>query len=114
MYIVYMYINMCICTCVRILPLLCVCVCACVCVCVCVCACACACVCGYNNALAVHVQQSSHNILWDEASVVTREGHWTKRKIKERIAIKELNGEKPKSRQRVQITNTWFTLNQVF
>ena len=40
-----------------------------------------------NNALAVHVKQSSHNMQWKEASVVTREGHWIKWKIKEGIVI---------------------------
>ena len=42
-----------------------------------------------NNALAVHVKQSSHNILSDQTSIVTREEHWTRRKIKEGITIKE-------------------------
>ena len=42
-----------------------------------------------NNALAVHVKQSGHNIQWEEANILIREGHWTKRKIKEGIAIKE-------------------------
>ena len=38
-----------------------------------------------NNAPRVHVKQSSHNIQWGEANVLAREGHWTKRKIKEEI-----------------------------
>ena len=29
-----------------------------------------------NNALAVHVKQSSHNIQWEEANILIREGHW--------------------------------------
>ena len=36
--------------------------------------------------LYVHVKQS---VLWDQASIVTREDHWTKRKIKEGIVIRE-------------------------
>ena len=31
-----------------------------------------------NNALAVHVSKSHHNIIWEEAKVVAREQHWTK------------------------------------
>ena len=62
-----------------------------------------------NNALAVHVKQSGHNIQWEEANILIREGHWTKRKIKEGIAIKEkknnLNLDKA-----FQIDNNWFTL----
>ena len=30
-----------------------------------------------NNALAVHVSKSHHNIIWEEAKVVAREQHWT-------------------------------------
>ena len=45
-----------------------------------------------NNALRVHVKQSSHNIRWEEANVLEREGYWTKRKVKEgthvHVAIK--------------------------
>ena len=57
----------------------------------------------------VHVKQLGHNIQWEEADILTREGHWTKRKIKEGIAIKEkknnLNLDKG-----FQIDNNWFTL----
>ena len=42
-----------------------------------------------NNALAVHVSKSHHNIIWEEAKVVAREQHWTKRKIKEGLIIRD-------------------------
>ena len=61
-----------------------------------------------NNALAVHVKQSGDNIQWEEANILIREEHWTKRKIKEGIAIKEknnLNLDKG-----FQIDNNWFAL----
>ena len=60
-----------------------------------------------NNALAVHVKQSGHNIQWEEANILIREGHWTKRKIKEGIAIKKNNLNLDKG---FQIDNNWFTL----
>ena len=41
-----------------------------------------------NNALAVHVSKSHHDIIWEEAKVVAREEHWTKRKIKEGLTIR--------------------------
>ena len=54
--------------------------------------------------------QATYNIAWDQASVVTREGRWTRRKIKEGIAIKErknnLNLDKGFH------INNWFTLTE--
>ena len=41
-----------------------------------------------NNALAVHVSKMHHDIKWEEAKLLTREEHWTKRKIKEGLAIR--------------------------
>ena len=62
-----------------------------------------------NNALAVHVKHSGHNFQWEEANILTREGHWTKGKIKEGIAIKENNLNLDKG---FQIDN-WFTLTML-
>ena len=41
-----------------------------------------------NNGLAVHVAGTGHSIKWDEAEIVCRDNQWTKRKIKESLAIK--------------------------
>ena len=49
--------------------------------------------------LRVHVKQSSHNIQWGEANVLAREGHWTKRNIKEGIHVHvAIKGEELESR----------------
>ena len=42
-----------------------------------------------SNDLAVHVSKTHHIISWEEAKVLTKEEHWTKRKIKEALVIRE-------------------------
>ena len=41
-----------------------------------------------NNGMAVHVAKTKHQIRWDEAEVICREEQWTKRKVKEGLAIR--------------------------
>ena len=40
-----------------------------------------------NNALAVHISKMHHSIKWEDVKVITREEQWTKRKIKEGLAM---------------------------
>ena len=62
-----------------------------------------------NNALAVHVSKTQHSIQWEEAEVVTKEEHWTKRKIKEGLTIRDRRNNLNLD-QGFQIDNNWFTL----
>ena len=41
-----------------------------------------------NNSLAVYVSKMYHKIKWEDAKALTREEQWTKRKIKEGLAIR--------------------------
>ena len=61
-----------------------------------------------NNALAVHVTKTHHNIKWEDAKVLTREEQWTKRKIKEGLAIRNRVNNMNLD-QGFQLDNNWIT-----
>ena len=42
-----------------------------------------------NNSIAVHVMNTSHDIAWDQATIITQETHRLKRKIKEAMLIQK-------------------------
>ena len=61
----------------------------------------------------VHVKQSSHNIAWDQANVVKKEGNWKKGKIKERIAMNQKERKNSLNLDKeFQIDSNWFTLTE--
>ena len=43
-----------------------------------------------NNSIAVHVMNTSHDIAWDQATIITQETHRLKRKIKEAMLIQKI------------------------
>ena len=42
-----------------------------------------------NNSITVHVINNSHDMAWDQATIITQETHRIKRKIKEAILIQK-------------------------
>ena len=42
-----------------------------------------------NNSIAVYVMNTSHDIAWDQATIITQETHRLKRKIKEAMLIQK-------------------------
>ena len=58
--------------------------------------------------IAVHVSKMHHKIKWEDANLLTREEHWTKRKIKEGLAIRNRDNMTLNMDQSFQLDN-WYT-----
>ena len=64
-----------------------------------------------NNGIAVHANNTMHNILWESAQILHRETHWHRRKVLESLYIEEqastmnLDGG-------LRLNSTWITLNK--